>query len=296
MSSVFETAKAATTAYNEKNWSALKSAFAENGVYDEKATSGRVQGVGKILEVWQGWAKAIPDSKATFVGEYASGDTPSSRSSGRARTRAHCKRRQAPSRRRISESTCPRARSSRSREGRSRASRSTSTWRPCSRRSARSRANPASLMGRRYTWPVRVGTRPTEACPGRSSTPCAMPRVDSRTSVNQVAPEGPDLARPEFPFHPRRTAWPPPDRGAGSLSGATCRTCGHPLELRPTWVEVSVVAIADSVHGILAVVATRAVKPSAHPPNTRSAGNRPARTRSAGLLHRSRSSRGSHST
>lgn len=34
MSSVFETAKAATTAYNEKNWSALKSAFAENGVYD----------------------------------------------------------------------------------------------------------------------------------------------------------------------------------------------------------------------------------------------------------------------
>ena len=75
MSSVFETAKAATTAYNEKNWSALKSAFAENGVYDEKATSRRVQGVEKIIEVWQGWAKALPDSKATFVGEYASGDT-----------------------------------------------------------------------------------------------------------------------------------------------------------------------------------------------------------------------------
>jgi steroid delta-isomerase-like uncharacterized protein len=75
MSSVFETAKSVTIAYNEKNWDAVKSMFAENGIYDEKATSRRVQGVGKILEVWQGWAKAIPDSKATFVGEYASGDT-----------------------------------------------------------------------------------------------------------------------------------------------------------------------------------------------------------------------------
>ena len=53
----------------------MKTAFAENGIYDEKATSRRVQGVGKILEVWQGWAMAIQDSKATFVGEYASGDT-----------------------------------------------------------------------------------------------------------------------------------------------------------------------------------------------------------------------------
>ena len=75
MSSVFETAKSATTAYNDKNWNTVKSAFAENAIYDEKATSRRVQGVGKIIEVWQGWAKAIPDSKATFVGEYATGDT-----------------------------------------------------------------------------------------------------------------------------------------------------------------------------------------------------------------------------
>jgi steroid delta-isomerase-like uncharacterized protein len=75
MPTVIETAKAATTAYNDKNWDKVKSAFAENGIYDEKGTSRRVQGVGKIIEVWQGWAKAIPDSKATFVGEYASGDT-----------------------------------------------------------------------------------------------------------------------------------------------------------------------------------------------------------------------------
>ena len=75
MSSVCETAKSATTAYNDKNWNALKAVFTENGIYDEKATSRRVQGVGRILEIWQGWAKAIPDSKATFVAEYAIGDT-----------------------------------------------------------------------------------------------------------------------------------------------------------------------------------------------------------------------------
>ena len=75
MSTVIETAKAATIAYNDKKWDKVKAVFAENGVYDEKGTRRRVQGVGQIVEVWQGWAKAIPDSKATFVGEYATGDT-----------------------------------------------------------------------------------------------------------------------------------------------------------------------------------------------------------------------------
>jgi steroid delta-isomerase-like uncharacterized protein len=75
MATVIETAKNATIAYNDKNWDNVKAVFAENGIYDEKATNRRTQGIGKILEVWQGWAKAIPDSKATFVNEYTSGDT-----------------------------------------------------------------------------------------------------------------------------------------------------------------------------------------------------------------------------
>ena len=75
MASVIETAKGATIAYNDKSWDKVKGVFAENAIYDEKATSRRVQGVGKIIEAWQGWAKALPDSKAMFVGEYASGDT-----------------------------------------------------------------------------------------------------------------------------------------------------------------------------------------------------------------------------
>ncbi len=75
MLNVIETAKAATVAYNDKNWDKVRALFAEDGVYDEKGTARRIQGVGQIIEAWQGWAKAIPDSKAPFLAEHASGDT-----------------------------------------------------------------------------------------------------------------------------------------------------------------------------------------------------------------------------
>jgi steroid delta-isomerase-like uncharacterized protein len=75
MATVIETAKAATIAYNEKNWDKARAVLVEKGIYDEKATGRRIQGLNQIIEAWQGWAKAIPDSKATFVAEYASGDT-----------------------------------------------------------------------------------------------------------------------------------------------------------------------------------------------------------------------------
>jgi predicted ester cyclase len=44
-------------------------------VYDEVATNRKPQGVNDVLAVWQGWAKAIPDSKATFHTASASGNT-----------------------------------------------------------------------------------------------------------------------------------------------------------------------------------------------------------------------------
>jgi len=75
MPTVIETAKAATIAYNEKNWDRVKAVLAPDAVYDEKATHRRIQGIGEILDAWKGWATAIPDSKATFLGEHASGDT-----------------------------------------------------------------------------------------------------------------------------------------------------------------------------------------------------------------------------
>ena len=59
----------------DKDWDKVKALFVENGVYDEKGTGRRIQGIGQVLEAWQGWAKAIPDSKATVLAEHASGDT-----------------------------------------------------------------------------------------------------------------------------------------------------------------------------------------------------------------------------
>jgi steroid delta-isomerase-like uncharacterized protein len=75
MANVIEIAKAAVTAYNEKDWSKGKDILAADAVYDEKGTHRRLQGAGEIIEAWQGWAKAFPDSKATFVRAFVSGDT-----------------------------------------------------------------------------------------------------------------------------------------------------------------------------------------------------------------------------
>ena len=75
MSNVIEIAKAATIAYNDKNWGRVKELFGADGAYDEKATHRHLRGAEPIIEAWKGWATAFPDSKATFVREFASGDT-----------------------------------------------------------------------------------------------------------------------------------------------------------------------------------------------------------------------------
>jgi steroid delta-isomerase-like uncharacterized protein len=75
MMNAIEIAKAPITAYNDKDWSKAKDTLAADAVYDEKGTHRRIQGAGEIIEAWQGWAEAIPDSKATVVREIASGNT-----------------------------------------------------------------------------------------------------------------------------------------------------------------------------------------------------------------------------
>src|SRR5262249_16298404 len=74
MANVIETAKASVIAYNEKNWDKVRAVIVKKPLYDERARGRRVQGINQIIEAWQRWGKAIPASKATFVGEYASGD------------------------------------------------------------------------------------------------------------------------------------------------------------------------------------------------------------------------------
>jgi len=75
MANVIEIAKAAVTAYNEKDWNKTRDMLAADAVYDEKATNRRLEGAGQIIEAFQGWANAFPDSKATFIREFASDDT-----------------------------------------------------------------------------------------------------------------------------------------------------------------------------------------------------------------------------
>ena len=75
MANVIEVAKAAVTAYNKKDWNELRNLLAADAVYDEKATNRRLEGSGQIIEALQGWAQAFPDSKGTFIREFASNDT-----------------------------------------------------------------------------------------------------------------------------------------------------------------------------------------------------------------------------
>ena len=73
--SVVDVAKAQVIAYNEKNWDKAKAGVAPGLVYDEVGTHRKVQGVEAVLDIWKGWAKAMPDSKATFNSEVVSGNT-----------------------------------------------------------------------------------------------------------------------------------------------------------------------------------------------------------------------------
>ena len=59
-------AKALTVGYNEKDWDKVRASVRADFVYDEVATHRMVEGINQVIEVWQGWAKALPDSRASF--------------------------------------------------------------------------------------------------------------------------------------------------------------------------------------------------------------------------------------
>lgn len=72
---LIDAAKKPELAYNEKNWDVVRASITSDIVYDEVATGRRVQGVEQVLGVWQGWAKALPDSRCTFNSAIATGNT-----------------------------------------------------------------------------------------------------------------------------------------------------------------------------------------------------------------------------
>jgi steroid delta-isomerase-like uncharacterized protein len=72
---LIDAAKAPMLAFNEKNWDAVRASITPDFVYDEVATNRKVQGVDQVIPLWQGWATAFPDAKATFHRELLSGNT-----------------------------------------------------------------------------------------------------------------------------------------------------------------------------------------------------------------------------
>jgi steroid delta-isomerase-like uncharacterized protein len=72
---LIDAAKAPLLAYNQKDWNAVRSNITRDFIYDEVGTGRKVQGADQTIALFQGWAEAIPDSKATFDNVVASGNT-----------------------------------------------------------------------------------------------------------------------------------------------------------------------------------------------------------------------------
>jgi steroid delta-isomerase-like uncharacterized protein len=72
---LIDAAKAPLLAYNQKDWNAVRSSITQDFVYDEVGTRRKVQGADQTITLFQGWAEAIPDSKASFDNAVASGNT-----------------------------------------------------------------------------------------------------------------------------------------------------------------------------------------------------------------------------
>ena len=66
-------AKAPTVAYNKKDWAGVKAAITAGFVYDEIGTQRKMKGPEQVIEAWQGWATALPDSNATFENAFVAG-------------------------------------------------------------------------------------------------------------------------------------------------------------------------------------------------------------------------------
>jgi steroid delta-isomerase-like uncharacterized protein len=68
-------AKASVIAYNEKNWDKVHASVTPDCLYEEVATNRKANGVNDTIALWKGWAKALPDSKATIDNQFVSDNT-----------------------------------------------------------------------------------------------------------------------------------------------------------------------------------------------------------------------------
>lgn len=75
MRSIADVAKASVIAYNEKNWEKARDLLAPDCLYQEFGTNRKTNGVNDTIALFQGWAKAMPDSKGTVDNEIVSNNT-----------------------------------------------------------------------------------------------------------------------------------------------------------------------------------------------------------------------------
>ena len=73
--SPIDVAKAPILAYNKKDWEGVRAAITPGFALDEVGTQRKIRGVNDVIAAFQGWAKALPDSKATFKSALKSGNT-----------------------------------------------------------------------------------------------------------------------------------------------------------------------------------------------------------------------------
>jgi steroid delta-isomerase-like uncharacterized protein len=72
---LIDAAKASILAYNDKNWTNVRASLTPDALYDEIGTHRKIQGIDQVVDCWQGWARALPDSQATIHSAFASGNT-----------------------------------------------------------------------------------------------------------------------------------------------------------------------------------------------------------------------------
>jgi steroid delta-isomerase-like uncharacterized protein len=72
---LIDAAKASILGYNDKDWETVRASLTADAFYDEVCTQRKIQGLEQVIECWEGWARAMPDSKATIHSAFASGNT-----------------------------------------------------------------------------------------------------------------------------------------------------------------------------------------------------------------------------
>ena len=67
-------ARESIEAYNDGDWERARGMLADDSVYDEPGTGRRFQGPDAIIEAYQGWKSALPDSRGSVSDVFACGD------------------------------------------------------------------------------------------------------------------------------------------------------------------------------------------------------------------------------